>query len=279
MKILITGANGMVARAAIGHCLAIGDTVTAFTRHRLDISDREAVLRMLDETKPDAVLNCAAYTNVDGAESESEAAYAANAAGPENLAAGCFNTGARLVTISTDYVFDGSNTGFYTEQDRPNPQGVYGKSKLEGEERARGANAGSVIVRSGWIFGFGGTNFLSVMGKMLAEGKTVKAIGDSYGTPTYAADLAKRLRELAAMDAGGIFHVTNSGEGTSYLGFAQEVCRIGGFDPGLLEPVSHTDLKRPAPRPVSSKLGSIRGLDPLPNWQNGLKRHLSNVSE
>jgi dTDP-4-dehydrorhamnose reductase len=268
----------MVARAAIGHCLALGDTVTALTRQRLDISDRAAVWSMLDETKPDAVLNCAAYTNVDGAESEREAAYAANAAGPENLAAACLNTGARFVTISTDYVFDGTNAGFYTENDEPNPQGVYGRSKLEGEERARGANAGSVIVRSGWIFGHGGTNFLSVMGKMLAEGKPVKAIRDSYGTPTYAADLAKRLRELAGMmNAEGIFHVTNAGEGTSYLGFAQEVCRIGGFDPGLLEPVSHADLKRPAPRPVSSKLGSIRGLDPLPNWEGALKRHLANV--
>jgi dTDP-4-dehydrorhamnose reductase len=279
MKILITGANGMVARAAIKHCLALGDTVTALTRQRLDISDREAVLRMLDETKPDAVLNCAAYTNVDGAESEREAAYAANSAGPENLAVGCFNTGARFVTISTDYVFDGTNTGFYTEDDGPNPQGVYGKSKLEGEERARAANAGSVIVRSGWIFGSGGTNFLSVMGKMLAEGKPVKAIRDSYGTPTYAADLAGRLRELAGMDTEGIFHVTNSGEGTSYLGFAQEVCRIGGFDAGLLEPVSHTDLKRPAPRPVSSRLGSTRFeieyLKKLPAWEDGLRRHLA----
>ena len=122
----------MVARAAIGHCLSIGDTVVALTRQRLDISDRDAVTRMLDETRPDAVLNCAAYTNVDGAESESEAAYAANSAGPENLAVGCFNTGARFVTISTDYVFDGSNTGFYTEENRPNPQGVYGRSKIEG---------------------------------------------------------------------------------------------------------------------------------------------------
>lgn len=264
----------MVARAAIGHCLAIGDTVTALTRQRLDISDRDAVIRMLQDVDPDVVLNCAAYTDVDGAESNAKAAYAANSAGPENLAIGCFNTGTRFVTISTDYVFDGSNTGFYTEDDEPNPRGIYGKSKLEGEERARVANADAVIVRSGWIFGSGGTNFLSVMGKILAEGKPVKAIRDSYGTPTYAADLARRLRELAKMDTPGIFHVTNSGEGTSYLGFAWEVCKIGGFDTGLLEPVSHRDLKRPAPRPVSSKLGSIRGLDSLPKWEDGLRRHL-----
>lgn len=271
----------MVAKAAIRHCLSIGDTVVALTRQRLDISDRDAVLRMLDEAQPDALLNCGAYTNVDKAESNEEAAFAANAEGPENLAAGCLETGARFVTISTDYVFDGSNTGFYTEDDRPAPQGVYGRSKLKGEERAGAANADSVIVRSGWIFGAGGTNFLSVMGKMLAEGNRVQAISDSYGTPTYAADLAKRLRELAGLDATGIFHVTNSGEGTSYLGFAEKVCEVGGFDTGLLEPVSHRDLKRPAPRPISSKLGSVRleetGLGPLPTWEDGLKRHLANM--
>lgn len=267
----------MVANAAIRHCLSIGDAVVALSRQRLDIADRDAVSRMIGEARPDAVLNCAAYTNVDGAESNEQAAYAANSAGPENLAAACRETGARFVTISTDYVFDGENTGFYTEEDAPNPQGVYGRSKLEGEERALGANPLSIVVRSGWIFGTGGTNFLSVMGKLLAEGKTVKAIGDSYGTPTYAADLAGRLRELAETDASGIFHVTNAGEGTSYLGFAEKICEIGGFDAGLLEAVSHRDLKRPAPRPVSSKLGSIHGLDPLPPWKDGLRRHLADI--
>jgi dTDP-4-dehydrorhamnose reductase len=272
MKILITGANGMVARAAVRHCLAIRDTVVAVTRQRLDIADSDAVLKM-----PDAVLNCAAYTDVDGAESSEAAAYAANSTGVENLAIGCRETGARFVTISTDYVFDGLNTGFYTEDDEPNPQSVYARSKLEGEQRAAAAYPDSIIVRSGWIFGNGGTNFLSVMGKLLSEGKTVKAIGDSYGTPTYAEDLAAGLRELAGIDASGIFHITNSGEGTSYFGFAEKVCEIGGFDKGLLEAVSFADLKRPAPRPVSSKLGSVKGRAHLPRWEDGLTRHLRNM--
>jgi dTDP-4-dehydrorhamnose reductase len=276
MKILITGANGMVARAAVRRCLAIGDTVFPMTRQRLDIADRDAVLKMLDEARPDAVLNCAAYTNVDGAESNEEAAYAANSTGVENLAVGCREVGSQFVTISTDYVFDGIKTGFYTEEDKPNPQSVYARSKLEGEQRAGAAYELSIIVRSGWIFGHGGTNFLSVMGKLLAEGKRVKAIGDSYGTPTYAEDLAIRLRELVGMDASGLYHVTNSGEGTSYLGFAEKVCEIGGFDKGLLEAVSFADLKRPAPRPVSSKLRSLYlGNYPLPPWDDGLRRHLA----
>jgi dTDP-4-dehydrorhamnose reductase len=245
------------------------------TRQRLDIADRDAVLGITDEIRPDALLNCAAYTDVDGAESNAEAAYAANSTGVENLATGCRETGSVFVTISTDYVFDGANSGFYTEEDQPNPQSVYARSKFEGEQRAMAAYERSVIVRSGWIFGHGGTNFLSVMGKLLSEGKTVKAIEDSFGTPTYAGDLARRLRELAAMDASGIYHVTNSGDGTSYFGFAEKVCEIGGFDKGLLEKVSFADLKRPAPRPVSSKLGSVRGLDPLPVWEEGLRRHLA----
>jgi dTDP-4-dehydrorhamnose reductase len=274
MKVLITGANGMVARAAVRHCLAIGDTVFPMTRQRLDIADRTAVLTILEEIRPDAVLNCAAYTNVDGAETNEEEAYAANCFGPENLAIGCREVGSRFVTISTDYVFDGTKPGFYTEEDAPNPQGVYGKSKLEGERRAAAVNDMSIIVRSGWIYGHGGTNFLSIMGKLLAEGKTLKAIANSYGTPTYARDLAVRLRDLAGLDASGIYHVTNAGEGTSYYGFAEKVREIGGYDKRLLEKVSFADLKRPAPRPVSSKLGSVRRLDPLPDWEDAVKRYL-----
>lgn len=264
----------MVASAAVRHCLFLGDTVFPMTRQRLDIADRESVIRIMDEIRPDALLNCAAYTNVDGAEANEEAAYAANATGVENLAIGCREVGARFVTISTDYVFDGAKTDFYTEEDTPNPQGVYARSKLEGEQRALAADPGSIVVRSGWIFGHAGTNFLSVMGKLLAEGKTVKAIRDSYGTPTYATDLASGLRELAGMDTSGLYHVTNSGEGTSYFGFAEKVCEIGGFDKGLLEAVSFAELKRPAARPVSSKLGSIRRPGSLPHWEEALIRFL-----
>src|SRR5688572_19147999 len=229
MKVLITGANGMVARAAIDYCRNIGDDVIALTRQQLDIADREAVMSAFEHYRPEAVINCAAFTDVDGAESKPEASRAANTTGVRNLAEGAANIGSRFVTISTDYVFDGSNPGFYAEDDEPNPRGVYAETKYAGELAAAEANPDSVIVRSGWIYGNGGTNFLSVMHRLLAEGKKIKAIRDAYGTPTYANDLAKRLRELAGMDVRGIFHVTNSGEGTSYLGFAEKVCEIGGL--------------------------------------------------
>ncbi|MET0754459.1 MAG: dTDP-4-dehydrorhamnose reductase [Pyrinomonadaceae bacterium] len=278
MKILITGANGMVARAAIEHCRATGDEIIARTRQELDISDKEAVFEMFEREKFDAVLNCAAYTDVDGAEANIDKCYAANAAGVENLALASKKINSAFVTISTDYVFDGAKTDFYTQKDTPNPFGVYGKAKLEGEIRARNAYARSIIVRSGWIYGAGGTNFLSVMHKLLSEGKNIKAIGDSYGTPTFAADLAQRLRELAQLDLPGIFHVTNSGKGGSYLDFAQKVCEIGGFDKNLIEAVSFADLKRPAPRPQSSKLACLFsekfGLEPLQNWADALEQFI-----
>ena len=273
----------MVARAAAAHCASIGDEVVAATRQELDIADRDAVFQKLRSERPDALLNCAAYTDVDGAETNQEASRRANTFGVQYLAEAAREIGASFVTISTDYVFDGRSMDFYAEDARPNPQGVYAETKYEGELAAAKANDRSIIVRSGWIYGSGGTNFLSVMHRLLGEGKKIKAIRDSYGTPTFALDLARRLRDLAGSDASGIFHVTNSGEGTSYLGFAEKVCEIGGFDPDLIEPASHADLKRPAPRPVSSKLASIRmqeiGLRPLREWQDALAEFLNNEGE
>jgi dTDP-4-dehydrorhamnose reductase len=246
MKVLITGANGMVARAATRHCREIGDEVIALTRQDLDIADLDAVTSSFQTHRPDAVLNCAAYTDVDGAESNPAASRAANTTGVENLAVAAKNFDSRLITISTDYVFDGANLGFYTEDDEPNPQGVYAITKREGELAAMRANSDAVVVRSGWIYGEDGTNFLSVMHGLLGKGKRIKAIDDAYGTPTFALDLARRLRELAERSEVGLVHVTNA----------------------------NADLKRPAPRPVSSKLGSVRGLPELPDWADALKRFL-----
>ena len=278
MKILITGANGMVARAAKKYCESIGDEVVALTRQQFDISSKTDVFDLFGREKFDGVLNCAAYTDVDGAETNREICYKTNADGVENLALASKKINARFVTISTDYVFDGTNKKFYTQRDTPNPLGVYGASKLEGEIRARNAYAGSIIVRSGWIYGHGGTNFLSVMHKLLADGKKIKAIEDSYGTPTFADDLAKRLRELAELDLPSVYHVTNSGSGASYADFARKVCELKGFDRELLESASAKDLKRPAPRPSSSKLACLFsekfGLSPLPDWEESLKTFL-----
>ena len=278
MKILITGANGMVAKAAINYCRSIGDAVVAATRQNLDISDKNTVLDFFNVEKPEAVLNCAAYTDVDGAESNRDVCYKANADGVENLALAAKKIDAAFVTISTDYVFDGSKTDFYTQRDTPNPRGVYAESKLAGEIRARNSYARSIIVRSGWIYGGEGTNFLSVMGKLLAEEKTIKVISDAYGTPTYAEDLAKRLRELAELDLPAVYHVAGAGAGASYADFARKIAEIKGFDRNLIQEVSENDLQRPAPRPVNSKLACLFsekfGLAPLRDWEGALKDFL-----
>lgn len=269
----------MLAQACIDYCRSIGDQVLAYTRDELDIADGQRVLSAFKRERPDAVINCAAYTDVDGAETNQNICFAANAYGVENLALASKNFDCRFVTISTDYVFDGAKRGFYTQRDTPNPQSVYAKSKFEGECLARKTYARSIIVRSGWIYGSSGTNFLSVMQKLLAEGQFIKAIADSYGTPTFAGDLARRLRELIELDMPNIYHVTNSGAGTSYEGFARKVCEIKGFDKNLLQSVSVKDLKRPAPRPVSSKLACLFsekfGLAPLQNWEKALEGFLA----
>ena len=279
MKILIIGANGMVAKATIDYCRSIGDEVIAVTRQQLDISNEQAVFELFERENPEAVLNCAAYTDVDGAETNREICYRANSLGVENLALAAKKIDGAFVTISTDYVFDGSKTDFYTQRDTPNPLGVYAESKLEGEIRARNAYARSIIVRSGWIYGTGGTNFLSVMPRLLADGKTIKTISDSFGTPTYAKDLAQRLRELAQLDLPGVYHVTNAGTGTTYDGFARKICEIKGYNESLLESVSVNDLRRPAPRPVSSKLACLFserfGLAPLPNWEQAVAKFIN----
>lgn len=269
----------MVASATAEYCRSNGDEVHALTRAEMDITDMRSVRSAVNDIRPNAIINCAAYTNVDGAETEPQAAYAANVLGVENLAQAACEIDSRFVTISTDYVFDGAKSGFYTQRDTPKPQGVYAVTKRQGEIAAMQANGRSVIVRTGWIYGEGGTNFLSVMHNLLAEWKSIKAISDSFGTPTFAGDLAKRLRELAELDMPAVFHVTNSGPGTSFLGFAEKVCEVGGYDRDLIQSVSKDDLQRPAPRPVNSRIACLFserfGLEPMPDWEDGVRRFLA----
>ena len=228
--------------------------------------------------KFDAVLNCAAYTNVDGAETNQMICYQTNVDGVRNLANASKKINSAFVTISTDYVFDGTKGDFYTQRDTPNPQGLYAKAKLEGEIKTQNSYSRSIIARSGWIFGNDGTNFLSVMHKLLGAGKNIKAISDSYGTPTFANDLAKRLRELAELDLPAIYHVTNSGEGTTFEKFAEKVCELKGFDKNLIESVVMDSLSRPAPRPRDSRLKCLFsekfGLSPLQSWEKALEEFL-----
>jgi dTDP-4-dehydrorhamnose reductase len=231
---------------------------------------RETIVR----NEPDVVINCAAWTDVDGCESDRDKAFAVNAVGPENLANACREVGCVFVTISTDYVFDGKKSGFYTQDDEPNPESVYAASKFEGENRSSRSYDRSIIVRTGYIFGPGGTNFLSTVVERVRNGTRLKAIRDMYGTPTYAKDLAERLRELAVINKPGIYHVVNSGPGVSFEEFTRKTVELVGNPNAEVETVSAETLNRPARRPRNSRLrclltGAI-GLPDLRNWDKAL---------
>jgi dTDP-4-dehydrorhamnose reductase len=279
LKILITGAKGLVGRALVEHCSASGDEVFGYDHQALDIADSRAVDSVISAHRPEAVINCAAWTDVDGCETNPEKAEQVNALGPENLARASRNAGALLITISTDYVFDGEKAGFYTQDDQPRPISVYGKYKLEGERRAQEAHARTIIVRSGYIFGPGGKNFLSNVVSLARRGQKIKAIRDYWGTPTYGRDLAVRLRELAALDLPGIYHVVSSGDGASFETFSVEALRLAGLSTEMLEVVDGDTLGRPAPRPRNSRLKCLLskavGLSSLPPWQDGLARFIN----
>lgn len=272
---MVTGATGMVGRAVVSHCTAQGEQVIALDHKTLDISDEPKIAAAFQRAHPDVVINCAAWTDVDGCESDPERARKANARGPELLAIACREIGALLVTISTDYVFDGEKEGFYTQRDEPDPKSVYGISKLEGERLAQDAWAETIVVRSGYIFGAGGTNFLSTLVARARRGERLRVIYDSFGTPTYAVDLARQLYKLAKLNVPGIYHVVNAGEGASFEDFARCAFDLAGLDAGSLERVSLKDLKRPAPRPRNSRLRCLfseaRGLEPLPFWKDALR--------
>jgi len=273
--VLVTGAGGMVGRAVCEYCRSEGDLVFAYDHQSLDIADGDRVRLTLQKDKPETVINCAAWTDVDGCELDEERAFAANGRGPENLAIASREIDARLVTISTDYVFDGEKQGFYTQSDKPKPLSVYGASKLEGERLAQEANARAIVVRTGFVFGHGGSNFLSTIIERAKRGEKLKAISDVYGTPAYAPDLARRLRELAQLDLPGIFHVVNSGDGVSYEEFARTALDLAGLASANLESVGMDSLRRPAPRPRNSRLKCLLsealGLTPLPFWQDSLR--------
>ena len=282
MKVIVTGAAGLVGRAVVSAFTAQNEAIAAFDHAALDISDESAVVSTLASESPDVVVNCAAWTDVDGCELDEDRAHRDNALGPEVLALACRNVGALLITISTDYVFDGEKDGFYTQRDQPNPQSVYAVSKLEGERRAQTSWARTIVVRSGYIFGAGGTNFLSTVVDRARRGEQLRVINDSFGTPTYAPHLAQRLHRLAELDLPGTFHIVNAGEGVSFDTFARTALHIAGSDDEQLESVSLAALKRPAARPRNSRLSCLLstaiGLDPMPLWTDALRDFVHHVS-
>jgi dTDP-4-dehydrorhamnose reductase len=278
MRVIITGAAGLVGSALTEHCRARGDDELAFDREGLDITDERAVRETFGRLRPDAAVNCAAWTDVDGCELDPQRAFLVNSQGVEALATAARLVSASFVTVSTDYVFDGRREGhFYTQRDDPHPLSAYGAAKLEGERRAQAATARTSIVRTGWVFGAGGRNFLATVVERARRAEPLRAISDSYGTPTYAPDLAARLRELAELDLPGIYHDVNAGEGASYESFAREAVAAAGLQDARIESIQTDSLQRPAPRPRNSRLRCLLtealGLRPLRDWREALAEY------
>lgn len=271
MRYLITGASGMLGTDL--QTVLNGQEVTALGRADLDITKLDDVRAAL--AGHDVVINAAAYTKVDDAESDEAAAYAVNATGAQNLAIAARETGAKLIQVSTDYVFDGAATSPYAETTPRAPLSAYGRTKAAGEELALAEHPeGTYIVRTAWLYGQHGPNFAATMLRLAASHPTVSVVVDQLGQPTWTADLAQQIVLLANSDAApGAYHGTNSGQG-SWFDFTKAIFDEAGLDPERVEPTDSAAFVRPAPRPSYSVLGhdawAVAGLPEMRDWREAL---------
>jgi dTDP-4-dehydrorhamnose reductase len=269
---MVVGAGGQLGTDLL---LALkGREVASFTRADLDVTDADAVARAVAAAVPSVIVNAAAYTAVDAAESDEENASVANAIAPGLLAAAAAVAGARFVHVSTDYVFAGDATTPYDEAADTAPRSAYGRTKLEGEKAVLRELADAYVVRTAWVYGATGNNFVKTMARLERDRDTVSVVDDQRGSPTWSFDLATGLVALAASGApGGIYHCTNAGE-TTWFGFTRAIFEELGADPDRVLPTTTAAFPRPAPRPAYSVLGNRRwlaaGLEPLPHWRDAL---------
>lgn len=256
MRVLLTGAGGMLGRAVQSAAPPVIQVV-ALRHADLAIEDGPAVERVVERERPDWIINCAAYTQVDRAETEPETAQRVNAAGPANLARAAHQTGTRLLHLSTDYVFDGRATRPYREDDPVGPLNVYGRTKLAGEQAVRDIlPAAHLILRTQWLFGPGGANFVATILRLARERPQLKVVNDQHGRPTYAPDLAGALWKLIACDARGTVHCANDGSAT-WFQVAQAAIAAAGLHTAV-QPCATDDMPRPAARPPFGVLDCTR---------------------
>jgi dTDP-4-dehydrorhamnose reductase len=278
MRMLITGAGGMLGQDVATAAEAAGHEPLALARAELDIADPAAVVAVVAEMAPEVVVNCAAWTDVDRAEVDYEDAVAVNGAGAGNVATAANAAGAWTVHVSTDYVFDGDKREPYLESDPVRPRSGYGRSKLEGErEVARNAPERHTIVRSSWLFGAGGACFPQTILRLAGERDRLTVVDDQVGSPTFTGHLAAALVALAAQGRAaprGSLHVAAAGQ-CSWFEFAREIVMADGVTGCEVAPVSTVEFPRPAPRPAYSVLRSERGAPVLPHWRQGLREYLA----
>jgi dTDP-4-dehydrorhamnose reductase len=278
VRVLITGAGGQ-----LGHDLVdafAGHDTVATTHAQLDVADRDAVLAALTELRPDTVVHAGAWTDVDGCETDPDRAFRTNALGTRHVVEGARVADARVCYVSTDYVFDGTGDRPWVEWDAPAPLSVYGRSKLGGE---RELDPGATIVRTSWVCGAHGRNFVKTMLRAAAERDELTVVDDQHGCPTFTSDLAGAIRRLVVARLPGTFHVTNQGT-TTWFAFARAILAAAGLDPAKVRPIATADLlpSRPAPRPANSVLDNaalrLSGLPLLPDWHDPLARLVDELS-
>jgi dTDP-4-dehydrorhamnose reductase len=275
MIVLVTGAAGMLGHRVVADARARGWEVVGIDLAEADLTDPEAAVAVVEEHAPDAVVHCAAFTDVDAAEEREAIALAVNADASANIAAAAAMLGARIVAVSTDYVFDGTLRGRpYVESDPPAPLGAYGRTKHAGEQAIAGHNPNHAIARTAWLFGVGGKSFPDTMLKLAETRDEVAVVTDQVGSPTWTGALAPALLDLAAGDAVGVFHTAGGGQ-CSWHELTVELYRAAGVACRVNETTA-AEFQRPAPRPAWSVLATERDETPrLPPWQEGLAAYLS----
>jgi dTDP-4-dehydrorhamnose reductase len=274
-RILVTGAAGMLGHRVVQDARARDWDVVGIDIADGDLTDADVAMDLVQEHGPDAVVHCAAYVDVDKAEADEERALAVNAGASANIAAAAASVGARIVAVSTDYVFDGTLTGRpYLESDPTSPIGAYGRTKRAGEEAIIGHNDDHAIARTAWLFGTGGKNFLNTMLTAAETRDEVAVVTDQIGSPTFAGHLSPALLDLAALGATGIFHTAGGGQ-CSWHGLTVELYRAAGLSTRVNETTA-AEFQRPAPRPAWSVLATERGETPrLPPWEDGVAQYLT----
>ena len=277
MRLAVTGAAGMLGQAVTAAAERLGHDVQGFDiaegHAALDITDAAATLRAIAEVEPDAVINCAAYTNVDGAETDEERALVLNGAAAGNVARAADAAGAKIVHLSTDYVFDGAKRDPYVESDPTSPQSAYGRTKLAGEHEVAAATGNHAIVRTAWLYGAGGPNFVETMLRLAGERDEVSVVTDQVGCPTWTGHLADALLEIAERRDTGLFHACGSGT-CSWYEFTVEIFDRAGVA-CRVRPTTTDAFPRPAKRPAYSVMVSERPETPvLPPWQDALALYL-----